>query len=264
MPATGDVIPAHGTEDLVMGNPSALAGLLLLLGVASSSPSGAQTPGLVSGAYERMDDRRIAHEMLDQHRDVLFAKRAELEYLRAADERRVHREEWVLSRCPNQDDPAGLNVRQEDILLGTVKAVDLDKKTVTVEGSKGRVETIDAKEARNLDQVKVGDKVTVTYTQALAVFVRKGDEPPSTSENQTVQLAPKGEKPGGVVARTVQLTGTIQSVDAKKRMVDVRVPAGDVRTFKVDPRVKNLSQVKKGDQVVLRYTESVALSVVKP
>ena len=149
-------------------------------------------------------------------------------------------------------------------LTGTVKAVDLEKKTVTVEGSGGRLETIDAKDARNLEQVKVGDKVTVRYTQALAVFVTKGDEPPSTSEKQTVQLAPKGEKPGGVVARTIQLTGTVQSVDARKRMVDVRVPAGDVRTFKVDPRVKNLSQVKKGDQVVLRYTESVALSVVKP
>ena len=149
-------------------------------------------------------------------------------------------------------------------LTGTVKAVDLDKKTVTVEGSSGRVETIDAKEARNLDQLKVGDKVTVTYTQALAVFVRKSDEPPSASEKQTVQLAPKGQKQGGVVARTIELTGTIQSVDAKKRMVDVTVPAADVRTFKVDPRAKNLSQVKKGDQVVLRYTESVALSVVKP
>ena len=149
-------------------------------------------------------------------------------------------------------------------LTGTVKAVDLDKKTVTVEGPSGRVETIDAKEARNLDQVKVGDKVTVTYTQALAVFVRKSDEPPSTSEKETVQLAPKGQKPGGVVARTIELTGTIQSVDANKRMVDVRVPAGDVRTFKVDPSVKNLGQVQKGDQVVLRYTESVALSVVKP
>ena len=149
-------------------------------------------------------------------------------------------------------------------LTGTVTAVDLEKKTVTVEGSGGRVETIDAKDARNLEQVKVGDKVTVRYTQALAVFVTKGDEPPSTSDKQTVQLAPKGQKPGGVVARTIQLTGTVQSVDARKRMVDVRVPAGDVRTFKVDPRVKNLSQVKKGDQVVLRYTESVALSVVKP
>jgi len=149
-------------------------------------------------------------------------------------------------------------------LTGTVKAVDLDKKTVTVEGSSGRVETIDAKEARNLDQVKVGDKVTVTYTQALAVFVRKSDEPPSTSEKQTVQLAPKGEKPGGVVARTVELTGTIESVDAQKHTITLTGPAGNVRTFQVDPSVKNLDQVKKGDQVVLRYTESVALSVVKP
>ena len=67
MPATGDVIPAHGTEDLVMGNPSALAGLLLLLGVASSSPSGAQTPGLVSGAYERMSagNQKIARALFD-------------------------------------------------------------------------------------------------------------------------------------------------------------------------------------------------------
>ena len=37
-----------------MGNPSALAGLLLLLGVASSSPASGQTPGLVNGAYERL------------------------------------------------------------------------------------------------------------------------------------------------------------------------------------------------------------------
>ena len=37
-----------------MGNPSALAGFLLLLGVASSSPVSGQTPGLINGAYERL------------------------------------------------------------------------------------------------------------------------------------------------------------------------------------------------------------------
>ena len=41
-------------------------------------------------------------------------------------------------------------------------------------------------------------------------------------------------------------------------------PAGNVRTFKVDKAVKNFGQIKKGDQVVLRFTEAVALSVVKP
>src|SRR5262249_31599131 len=56
-------------------------------------------------------------------------------------------------------------------LTGTVTAVDLDKKTATIEGSGGRVVTVDAKNARNLDQVKVGDKVTLTYTREVAVTV---------------------------------------------------------------------------------------------
>jgi hypothetical protein len=37
-----------------MGNPSALAGFLLLFGVATTSPTAAQTPGVVNGAYERL------------------------------------------------------------------------------------------------------------------------------------------------------------------------------------------------------------------
>jgi len=149
-------------------------------------------------------------------------------------------------------------------LTGTVKAVDLDKKTATIEGSGGRVVTVDAKNARNLDQVKVGDKVTLTYTREVAVTVRKTDQPPSVSEARTVELAPKGQKPGGMEVRTVELTGNVESVDPQKRTITLTGPAGNVRTFQVDPSVKNLDQVKKGDQVVLRYTESAALSVAKP
>ena len=50
-----------------MGNPAALAGFLLLLGVASASPTSAQGPGLVSGAYERMSaaNQKIARALFD-------------------------------------------------------------------------------------------------------------------------------------------------------------------------------------------------------
>jgi hypothetical protein len=50
-----------------MGNPAALAGFLLLLGVTSASPTSAQTPGLVSGAYERMSaaNQKIARALFD-------------------------------------------------------------------------------------------------------------------------------------------------------------------------------------------------------
>jgi hypothetical protein len=50
-----------------MGNPSALAGFLLLLGVASASPVSAQTPGLVNGAYERLSpgNQKVARALFD-------------------------------------------------------------------------------------------------------------------------------------------------------------------------------------------------------
>ena len=50
-----------------MGNPSALAGFLLLLGVASSSPVSGQTPELSNGAYERLSpgNQKIARALFE-------------------------------------------------------------------------------------------------------------------------------------------------------------------------------------------------------
>ncbi|HEY7163174.1 MAG TPA: hypothetical protein VIB79_01325 [Candidatus Binatia bacterium] len=148
-------------------------------------------------------------------------------------------------------------------LTGTVKAVDMQSKTVTVEGSGGRTVVVDAQNARNLDQVKVGDKVNLRYTEELALLVRKSDAAPTATQADMVALAPKGQKPAGLMARTIELTGTVQSVDANKRTVTVKGPEGNLRTFHVDKAVKNFNQVKAGDQVVLRITQAVALSVVK-
>src|SRR6185437_16718102 len=67
-------------------------------------------------------------------------------------------------------------------LTGTVKAVDLQNKTVTVEGSGGKIVTVNAPNARNLDQVHVGDKVNLQYTEELALFVRKSDAQPSATQ----------------------------------------------------------------------------------
>jgi ribosomal 50S subunit-recycling heat shock protein len=148
-------------------------------------------------------------------------------------------------------------------LTGTVRAIDLQNKNVTVEGSGGRTVTVNAQNARNLDQVKVGDRVNLRFTEELALFVRKTDAQPSATQADVVALAPKGEKPAGLMARTVELTGSVESIDSKKRTIDVKGPAGNVRTFHVDKAVKNFDQIKKGDQIVLRITEAVALSVVK-
>ena len=175
-----------------------------------------------------------------------------------------------LAQAAQKDDAAAKGAKPGGVVVdvvkwtGTVKAVDPQAKTVTIEGPGGKTATVNAKNAKNLDQVKVGDKVKIEFVEELALFVRKADAPPSASETQTVELAPKGQKPSGLMAQTIELTGNVESIDSKKRTIALKGPGGNVRTFKVNKAVKNFSQIKKGDQVVLRFTEALALSVVKP
>ena len=146
----------------------------------------------------------------------------------------------------------------------TVKAIDYQKKTAVLEDEKGMKVEINAKNARNLDQVLVGDKVKVKYIEELAVYVRKSEAPSTVEAVQTVALAPKGAMPGGVIADTVQIQANVEGVNYKKRTIRLKDPAGQIRTFKVSKEVKRLKEIKKGDQVILDVTKALALEVAKP
>ena len=147
---------------------------------------------------------------------------------------------------------------------GKVTAVDTTKRTVTLEGPSGRVATVNAKNARNLDQVKVGDTVKIRYAEELAIYVRKADAAPQATETKAVELAPKGQKPGGVVAETVEITANVEAIDYQTRAIALKGPLGNIRIFKVSDAVERLNEIKVGDQVVIRVTEAIALAVVKP
>jgi Cu/Ag efflux protein CusF len=68
--------------------------------------------------------------------------------------------------------PAGA-VGREVTATVTITAIDKKAHTVTVKGPRGGVETIKAKDPKNLEGLKVGDMVEITYTQALAVSLDK-------------------------------------------------------------------------------------------
>jgi hypothetical protein len=73
------------------------------------------------------------------------------------------------------------------------------------------------------------------------------------------------EKPGQVVERSVvSAAATVVSVDQKKRVVTLKNAAGEVFDVEVGEEVRNLPQVHKGDQVVVTYYESLALTLHKP
>ena len=155
----------------------------------------------------------------------------------------------------------GAVVAQGASITATVEAIDYDKRTVDLKGPKGKVVTLKVgPEAKNFNQVKVGDRVTAKYFESTAIAVRKASEPPFAEETKAVQRAAPGGKPGGVAVETIEMTAKVEDIDYKARTVTLRGPQKTV-TLKVDKDVKRFNEVKKGDEIVVRRTEALAVDV---
>ena len=63
--------------------------------------------------------------------------------------------------------------------------------------------------------------------------------------------APVGE------AQVIAVTATVEDLDLAKRLITVNGPSGKVVTSEVGPQVKNLDQVKAGDEVHVKYYRAV-------
>jgi hypothetical protein len=145
-----------------------------------------------------------------------------------------------------------------------VKVVTIDRnaRTVTFRGPRGNEVTMNVpKEAQNLDRVKPGATFRVRYVEAVAVGVTKGGQASAGTE-KTVQLAPRGGTPGGVVVNTSHISAEVVAIDYANREVALRGPQGRVRAFKVADQVQSLNEVKVGDTVAVVYAEALALEMV--
>jgi hypothetical protein len=141
-------------------------------------------------------------------------------------------------------------------------AVDSKTRLMTMTVPRGKTLTLRVgPEVKDLDQLKPGDQLVVRYFEPLVLFVRKGNEPRAAAEGAAVQVMSKGKRPVPVAVDTLEFKGTVEAIDYAKRRVTLKGPEGKTRTIKVDPSVKRLNDVKKEDQIVVRYTEATAFSV---
>ena len=155
----------------------------------------------------------------------------------------------------------GAVVVDEVEAMVTVTKVDPKARTVTFRGPRGGVATLQIPpEAQNLDQVKPGQQYKMRYVEAVAVSISKGGAPSATAGEQ-VKLAPKGSKPGGMIARTAQISGVVDAIDFTNRYVSVRGPKGNTVSLKAAEDVK-LDQLSVGDRISIAYTEALAVEMV--
>jgi len=163
-----------------------------------------------------------------------------------------------------QQDTPGAVVSEAVEEVVTVRAVDQQARTVTLQGPQGHLVTMKVPpEAQNLDQVYPGAKFLVRYLQSVAVFISPTGGVPSADEGSAMQLAEKGATPGGVIVTVKQVQARVDAINYDTRAVVLTGPEGNQIKLVVDDRVQRLDEVKEGDIVVVRYTEALGMRMIQ-
>ena len=143
-----------------------------------------------------------------------------------------------------------------------VEAIDHKSRVVTLRRPQGDTVTFTASDdARNLDQVSVGDIVNAEYVETLSIEVvaNEGLEP-DAGELSAVARTEKGEMPGLIAVGSRVVTATVEEINLETNTYKLKGPDGTVNEYAAR-NPENLKRADVGDLVVMTFTESVAISV---
>lgn len=154
-------------------------------------------------------------------------------------------------------------------ITGKVAAINPGIRHVIVNGDDGRTTAMFVgPNVRNFENLKLGDRVTVRYTEALALAIAKGG--PGTEsqigeirtkvEADAARQAAPGGKPGMSAMERTTLVANVFEIDRERGILTLRGTDGVPVDIKV-PDKNALNQIKLNDQIVIGYRQSAALSI---
>jgi len=159
-------------------------------------------------------------------------------------------------------DKPSFSATQTEIITAKVKAINHETREVTLRGPAGNGITFTAsEEARNLDQVSVGDTVVAEYVERMSVRVVANDGmEPGAMGMTTIERAEKGDMPGVVAVDTEVITATVEEINLEANTFKLKGPEGIVEEYEaMNP--ENLKRAAVGDLVIITMTEAMAISV---
>ena len=172
--------------------------------------------------------------------------------------------------APAQDKPPIHKMTAEDEVLisatATVQDLDLEKRELTLKGPLGDVTTVIVdKKVKRLNEVKVGDEVTVKYYISVAAELRE----PTAAEKENplvvtegMAKSPKDTSPAAGGLRIIRVVATVEGLERPTRLVTLKGPRGNYMSVRARD-VKRLEKLHLGDTIVVTFTEALAVSVEK-
>ena len=147
----------------------------------------------------------------------------------------------------------------------TVTAIDAAKREVTIQGEHGPVTIQVGPGVKNFDNLKVGDRVNLSYYQGTAAqLVKGGKKVKDPAVSTFVQGNSPGMSPSGLVGASATVTAKIQDVNLPTNTVAFTGADGTTHIVQVKtPEMQSfIRDLKRGDIVQVTFTDSVAVEVL--
>ncbi len=149
-------------------------------------------------------------------------------------------------------------------LRGTIEAIDVTARTITIRGERGAVVTIDVPQSvTRFDELKVGDLVSASYYDRVSVRPKPPGEAAVDRTDPPLTTPTPGALPGATVVSQRVATVTLTGWDPATRTVTFTGPKGAVYSRRLldtaDPAI--VAGIKLGDRVDITRTEAVNVGV---
>jgi Cu/Ag efflux protein CusF len=144
----------------------------------------------------------------------------------------------------------------------TIQAIDSTTRSLTLRNKDGEEDTFRVgPDMTRFNELKVGDRIDVTYVESLVLVVHKaGTAAPTATTGDAALTRGQGARPSGTIAAQVKTTVTVKAVNPSVPSITVLTADGRTVTRKVEDK-KNLEGVQVGDKIEITYTEALLVSV---
>jgi Cu/Ag efflux protein CusF len=146
-------------------------------------------------------------------------------------------------------------------MTATIQAIDSATRTVTLRDEMGNEdEYVVSSDMQRFNELKVGQKVEITYYESLVLQVLKPGEQGLTAASETALSRAKGNLPAATLASQDRRTVTVKSIDPSVPSVTVTTEDGRSVTRKIEDK-SLLDRVKPGDRIDITFTRALITSV---
>jgi len=146
----------------------------------------------------------------------------------------------------------------------TVTAINAATREVTIQGDQGPVTISVSPDVKNFANLKVGDRVNVSYYRGIGAQIAKGTKKVSDPAVSTFTSGNSpGMRPAGKAGASATVTVKVQDVNLPTNTVAFTQSDGTTHIIEVkSPEMQQfIRELKRGDVVQVTFTDSIAVSV---